>query len=1138
MKEIEIPQEVDEYVDSVDDTSEAEESNEEVKISEEDLLDMAVRKDIETASIDELYYWGESLGLSVSRNLNGLKSMLYSYYGLSPKASEPKKEGSIKIEQAEYSTYYTVKEVDENIAEFEGRVKVVIVDDNSDNDKSNDKTHTVIADKINFNRSENSFSAIGDVEYVSVSPGIPEERVEGESMTFNLDNWRGSILECISEQTKTDKQVGDKAAEVQVLYYVTGELKKSSTEVMGMDDVYIQTVKGSPYFNVSSTDMWMLNSSDYLIFSPFIRIGHVPVLWVPFYYHTENTLYFNPLYGYDNRRGTVFNNTVYLIGNKKSSDEDTQFSFLAYNMKESSNYDMNNMTLVPNEDNTAYSDEYLKFMFDYYSKLGLYLGNSGDLSFFDGNLSLQLDSGIAFSRDIDTLGNVFIDNEESQWNTSYIAETEVPYRYLFEISIDNSYVKFDYKTYSDIYFKSDFYDRGEDFLWVNYFTDKLDEGVEGLSGDSDSSEEDQTVTRSTDNKVTDYSWGLDIVKDLTFAPEILKPYLNSSSLSFKKFEIKYKSKELQDSSNANSDYPNSFFFYPENIDIPLSGSLSGSIFDTTYTKKVTKTDNVDEEQKVEIYIDPLFEIESPLKDIDEGEIDNDDDSKEKTDIIKDIFLIDEVTKRGNLSSRSSESSLISSKLQYSLSSPLAFNLDLEDSEWQEPTDVEYEYNEEKLLIDVVPSGSLDLSFNAINNLFSLTNKLNGEMYYSQYMVIAEQPDLEYYYKKQSSKVNNSLNLSLKPLSLLPWDSHVINFSYLLNQKLYQKLFDEMEEDKPVYKEESAEWNEEMVTSHSITSSYSLKYTNVSSSVSHSRILPPLEEKDKFNTDLTLSFIGINTKFAWGLTYDEALKDEEDEDDPWKFEDITGSLTYKPLEGLNFKVDSSYNVEDFELEKLNGGVTFSGLSLNLNSKFDIKEEWDNDQKKWIKEESEDEVLFLDNIDFSYKYELPKTYLWKNRINMNLSSSLGYTKNFNRVTDSSMDFNLKYSLDIFKFLSLTFNLTSENKAMFIYFPDDREKLGITEEFNMFEDLYKSFNLFNDDDRRLSKFNLKLIDIGLNYKTPDWDFVLSYSAEQKLEDNKYVWSPEYSFFVEWKPLKMVQTKVENKDDKWSAETSPTEN
>ena len=60
------------------------------------------------------------------------------------------------------------------------------------------------------------------------------------------------------------------------------------------------------------------------------------------------------------------------------------------------------------------------------------------------------------------------------------------------------------------------------------------------------------------------------------------------------------------------------------------------------------------------------------------------------------------------------------------------------------------------------------------------------------------------------------------------------------------------------------------------------------------------------------------------------------------------------------------------------------------------------------------------------------------------------------------------------------------------------------------------------------------------PDWNLLFSYSGKAAIYEDlrKYLWSPKLSFFIEWKPLGMVKTKVENKTEGdnniWSSSTS----
>lgn len=1081
------------------------------------LKERAILKDIETSNLVELNTWAKSLNLPTGNNAESVRQTLYSHYKVVPdtKVEDPEKK-IININRAEISKYYTVEELDESIAEFEGRVEVVI------DDKKKEIQHSIIADKLNFNRTLNSVTALGNVEYTKTEKGKPE-LVVAESLTFKLENWQGSLLKCVSKQDKTIKE------EKMVFYYVTGEIKKSDTDVMGMGDVTIQTVPGSPYFNVSALDLWMLDSSDFLIISPSIKIGHVPILWVPFYYHTENSLYFNPVYGYRSREGTVFQNTIYLMGSKPPNEEESDFSFLSFeNGEGSGNLELNELTLASSDDKTVYSKDFSKIMIDYYSKLGLYIGNISSLTLSPYITKFELEMGLGFSRTIDgSDGSVFIDNDNSKWNNSYILKSEVPFRYLMFLTVNTPIVNIDFKSLSDQHFKTDFYDRTENFIWVDYLSSQLDDGIEGLSGTDGT----DLYARDSDStlKVDSYSWGIDFA---TFEPKTdkIKPFVDTFKLDFQRISIDFKNKANTLIIDQND--PASTFFYPDKVKVPTTLNVTGSLFKTESKSEEV----VDPEEKKEIYKfdEPLFELENPY--LTEEETKETPDEEYRDPLVIDIIKPkeDQVIKKGI------ENSIFSTNLKYSMTIPVSLNWDMDETQWNEPVDIDYTLKDENLLYHIDPSASLTYNLNLLNSLFAFQDTLKGNIYNKTYAVEKDQKDLVNNYRWNKTLLDNDLLVTINPLALFDTiNNQTLSLSYKLNKKLYKKTFDEIEftnngSQNPYYKEEFFEWTEDYVTANSLSGKYNYNIGFSDTTVDYDKTLKPLVEKDKIGMSQKFSFWDLTYTTSSSVEYSESFLEDENENDEWKFYPVNNNLSYKPINDISLSSTLIYDIEKEKITDINGTLKLWALTYTVNTTFSKEQNWDTDKTQWVTDTDGDDVLQLNSMVTSLNIVNKKFIFWKNRINFNLTSNLSYTKKFIQVNQSSMKFNLNFKLDVYEFLTLNFASSSENKAMYLYFKEDRELFGIDKEYNFFSDLLRSFNLFNDNDRKDALFNLTSISIDAIYKMPDWNLILSYKGTPKLDKGSYQWYPVYSFFIEWKPLSMVRSKVENKDEEWNVSTS----
>ncbi|OQY37504.1 MAG: hypothetical protein B6229_08275 [Spirochaetaceae bacterium 4572_7] len=1091
---------------------------------------MAISKDIETSSLNELNIWAESLGLSGGNSVQSIKNALFQYYKLKPEVSKKSTDQkNITITKAELSTYYTVTEVDETVAEFEGRVEIII------DDPKKKIQHSIVADKINFNRTLDSVTALGNVEYIKTEKGKPE-LVTAESMTFSLDNWQGSLLQCVSKQDKEIKK------EKMIFYYVTGELKKSDTEVMGMEDVTIQTVSGSPLFNIHASELWMLDSSEFLIILPIIKVGNVPVFIFPFYYHTENSLYFNPSYGIRSREGMTVQNTIYLMGEKPKNSADSDFSFLSFDSGEvSNNLKLNGLSLVPSQDKVSYNKNYSKLMIDYYSKLGLYIGNKSSFKFKPYITKLELDVGLGFSRNIDeTTGQVFFDGN-SLWNNSYILKNEVPFRYLLFLVVNTPIFDIDFKALSDSLFKSDFYDREENFMWVNYFTSQLDGGVDALNSSAkDSFSRDLT----TNSPITSYSMGIDFK---TFSPkmEFMKPFLDNFELDSRKMSISYNRK--RNTSIEDSWDPSYYFFYPDKATLPGTLKLSGRFFDTSWDwAKHEKNDF--EKYK---YIDPLFDVtnNSPT----EEEKSSNDDIVSKIDIFE-LSGIEQVKDQNSLLGKSVD--IFSTSFKYSIKIPVNFNWSIDSSSWETPGDIDYDFNNKSLLRNVDPSVSLGYKLNIFDSFLVVDNNLVGQQYLKSYVDESDKDDLLQVYKWNRSQVNNKLKLTMNPLKLLSIDlNSKLSLSYKLNEILYKKSFniDKYQEDidggldknlalvdssNKYYKIEEFKWDEDFVNNNEISLSYGYSVDFFTTSIIYNKILGPLDEKDKLSINQKIKLYDFSISGKNNFEYNKGILEEEGEDDPWKIYPFSGSVTYSPVNYLSLTSSVTYDIEEEEFTNLTSGFKLKGLNISYNSVFSQGESWNTDNLRWEINQDSEKELIPQKISLSYDLGNVKHLFWKNRVLLEGNVNIKYIKKFIRVDESTFNFNLNFKVDIYNFLSFSFNSTSINNSTYLYWKKDREVFDITDNYNIVEDFIKSFNIFSDSDRVESKFNLNTIVIKGTYKMPDWNLLFEYSGAPKLMDNLYRWYPKYSFFVEWKPLSMVRSDVRLEDEVWSVSTSGENN
>lgn len=1044
-----------------------------------------------------------------------------------------------------------------------------------------------MADKVNFNRTQNSVSAYGDVIYKknekakvdsskkslsrifdiqdkAVSDKEKDTEVEtvyADSITFFIDNWKGSMAKCVSTQ---DKVIDE---EPMTFYYITGEIKKSDSDVMGMNDVSIQTVPGSPYFNIKAYDFWMLEPTEFLMISPFVKVGHVPVLWVPFYYHTENNLYFNPAYGYRKREGAVFQNTVYLMGTKPKNEEESDFSFLSFKQGEDSNHrELNGLSLVSSQDKTKYREDYSKIMADYYSKLGLYLGNKTHLTFDSYIDKITLDTGIAFSRNIDEdYGTVFnVITNESSWNNSYILGTKVPFRFSLSLEFETSILSGDFKTMSDPYFFLDFADREENFMWINHFTSQLDNADDLLN---QSSGKNSFIRKSDDEniiKVDSYSWGVSF-KSLRPNLKPVKPFINSFVFDLKNIKFDYKLNErveLDDNGEKvtiDSSDPTKEFFVPEKTSLPMNLTLTGDLFDSNYNYKSGKSTKKREFKYK--FDNDKFHLDNPYE---KEALEDEEEKKEEDSVLEDVFDLQPLDRYKDMK-RKESNKLFETKLSYDVRLPLTLEWMYQNEEWKTPQDINYDLKEDYLRYSLNSSGTIKYSLKLLNSFIAIDDTLKGNLYEKRFanedVELHSKNDILAGHRWSNTKLNNNVKVIVSPLKLFkPINYHNLTFTYNLDKILFTRLYDNKNStvEDPKYEEKSFDWDKDYIKDNSIEGKYVLSLGFSTSTLSYHKKLEPIEEEyiaageQKFSFDLWLFNLTATGKIQYSESFITEINSEgkivnqkgdivTEEEDEWKKDPLAFTLTFKPLDKISLSSTVEYSLEDEDFQKFNNTIKLWALSIGFNSVYSKDKQWKNNT--WSLIDDSNETLRLNNILTTFNLLNYKKWFWRNRVKLDLNTNLKYDMKMVEVNKSVLNLDFKLSLDIYEFLELKFHTISYNKSMFLYNSGDREILGIEKEYNLLEDLGKSFNFISDKDRKESLFNLDSINIDAVYKMPDWNLIFSYSGKPVLqrEAKVYEWEQVFSFFIEWKPLKMVSSDVEYKEEnnekKWSASTSKKE-
>ncbi len=1073
---------------NVEKSREQEAPEEELGFHEKTLI-----QDIQTAAYPELLVWCKSLGLSDKGSVSSLRQQLLKYYSLPVgKKKEDKDSVSIiSIRSAASTEYFTIEQNDEQMVQIKGGV-VIEMEEN----KKEKRTHRIEAEQMVFNQSKNLITASGSVKYTFHTKD-EDHTFRGERLEFSVKSWNGLIYKGTSLRKKKNKSK-------EFTYYFQGDvLKKSgSGDIFILEKGILKTQDSSdPDFHLKASRLWLLGPREWGVLNGVLFIGHVPILYIPFYFKPGNELIFNPVFGTNQRKGNFIQTTTYLMG-QKEEDEDISFLSLEdegerYEMIREGLYLMKKGKLKSGKKNS----DYWKVMIDWYSRLGAYAGTKGAFKWKNGS-QFDFTSGMGVSRDIDSNNHVFFKDPlglvyETQWNSSQIGDSELPFRWGNALNFKYKKLHGTLSFYSDPFFNQDFMNREESFDWLNTLI--------SLSRDDEGENDSKKNAKIVDNM----KW--ELVYSKTFNPSFAKPFVNSIGFNNIRMDLNWKKKKNNEVTNSYS--PSRKFFYPDKITLPyIQMSLAGKPLSWSNTKgwgwKKKK-----KEDKNKGLLSPPWEQES----------------EQKTKKKKEETQAPEVQapEYWDKLFRSRKQNIYDTTFSYNYSFLLNMVGNMKSKEWNNPKDVDYSMKEYYL----INNNKLGTTFSNyfLDKRISLVNKNTFSTNYRRHLegfgLTAD--DITYNmelsdYRGISTDWQNRFNGKVYPFKYTDVLSGS-NIYYNLNSQLYKKTFKSYAlGSDAVYDEIWASWDKESIKVHKtgVFAEYKPEFYYISSNISTQ--LPPMDKKEIYTNKA-----GFN---RYNLKGDLSHSFERDDED-WTFKPLLFTLTYTPFKQIIFTQNLQYDFEEEQLSKSYSRISVFGLYCAYTHEYRDRYTWDKSRFRWKKEEKD---FVPSRLSTGYKLDLKKRAFWKHRINYTTNLNLDWTINLQQFNRNILTFRWKSHYHIFQFLDLNFSMSSSNKSMYLYFKPWREKLGIQNEYNFWKDLGNSFNIFseNQQDRRSSFFNLDKISFDLVHHLRDWDLTLKYTGYPKLENQKYEWFSQFSLFLIWNPITKLKTRVKYKDDKWSVD------
>ena len=1068
-----------------------------------------IEREIKTSTLLELAEWCRRLGLSEGGDVNSLQNSLRNHYNIffSPAGEAPEENRKIiTIESARSTEYFKIEAVNEEYARLSGDVRVSL--------KDGDAVHNISAWEILFNRTRNIIAAKGGVEYKKVE-GDKIETFRGDSITVNIDNWESIFLGGISERS---------LASDNTTYLFSGTvISRDEEDVTILTRGSISSAKGEEsLWGLNASRIWLLPGSDFAIFNAVLKVGEIPVLYIPFFYFPADEVVFHPVIGYRSREGNYVQTTTYILGRRKTSSTST--SSLTKILGNSSDMEKKWEGLFLRSTGKPAVDEHktnLNLVLDYYSNLGGYIGTdllTPQLGILN---AIDLKLGIGFSRTLVPEGNSytpFAEDGTSDWNKSTFLSFEVPFRYRFilsrfGISGKLGSLSLDIPYYSDPWIESDFTgSRAEDMDWINMIQ-------QGAAYDP----EDLTNVSGTTG--SNYIWSFNA--QLTPQFPNMSPFINRISINGSTTSISFQTKSPNKTSGSTMENysPNRLFYYPDYARLYSTGfSLDGTPL--SLGRKSTGTVNpwtpdLPDTQRA----DPFAGIGVPRS---PWESEKEEDEQPINNL--NTLVPPVLSQRFDIGAGGTTGFTV----DYSLAPLIYSEMKFDSGKWGTFNDINWE-DITNILTKAEGNARIGLKFTSplLQNTFDFNGNGTWDSYSylnenaSPYTPSPTEPDpvrkaKSLIYEHTGFTTSYNLTSSLSPFFMSStWKNSTLSYSLAgaaIKSEFLKEKFLNSSDDNPEWEIIYGSWDKDKITTHSLSANFSASIMDKSQSLSFRAELPPKDSSYSANT--TLNIWITQTYASMGVR-------NPDDPDKRKLDDFNLRETIKLWNFGTLTYSMNLDTEKNEMRNITAGLsTTKGLSANFNAKRSRGQELTS--RGFTDSTSAEDTLRPENLSITYNTSFNKANLWKEKLSFGVNLNTGFNFNLQKYTYSTFKLGLGFTLDITNFLSLRMDYDMLNSSIYRYYrslipnlpPEIKNAEG--EQYNVFTDLLNSFRFDDENRRKSSGFKVDGFRLSATHYLGDWDATLSLSMSQIQKAKQFEFTTDFSFLVRWIPISEIKSDI----------------
>jgi lipopolysaccharide assembly outer membrane protein LptD (OstA) len=1047
-------------------------------------------RDIATSSLADLAEWCRSLGLSESGTKEELASRLRSHYRIESTAASGGTAGDtsggernliITINSAKTTEYITLESVNEEYVRLKGNVSVSLQED--------DALHVLNADEILYNRTRDFMSASGGVEYTKTE-GDTIETFRGEGLTVNLDTWATVFMKGSSEMSVSE---GTSA------YRFAGEvISRSSDDSTVLKKAEISNASNDEaYWSIAASKLWLLPGSDWAVFNAILKVGEIPVLYLPYFYYPADEIVFHPVFGYRSREGTFLQTTTYLMGRPKAQGSSEESSITSI-MGSGAGMEKRLEGVFLRSTGRKARDEYeprLSLQADAYTNLGFYIGSELTLPASGSFGERSFSGGIGISRDIVNTGSSFTPfapdyDGTSNWHSSSFFFRDVPFRYRFltEGSISGrgravSQASFSWNVpfYSDPYVNNDFLDRSED---SDVFT---------LLMNIAATDTDTTIDSTT---LGSYEWKFN--GNINFDTSSLSPYISGLQIPSASSSLAFSTKQTTPirtvSRGTLSDPPDRTFFYPQKLTLL---SFSSNVSGTPLTLGVAG--NSPRKSETEENFSGLESLIPPW----------DEKTEQSRETPGEELRPPEISRTSVTRVWGGQKLILDYRLNPSAATEMQFNA----ADWNQQSDIDWDIASQ--LYTVRADGNLGLTLSENRGIYTTSLYFYGTSSWQDYAFIelpaAEAKTL----REQAHSINKISSSGEYNFVLRPFYGNEIwsatNFQYTFRSILTQTQYDRASDS---WSWVNGSLNKEDIEIHRVQANFSAQVMDKTQSLFLSADLPP--------EDSTVS--GDATLRVWISETNARSRVREPFEDPF-YEPLYLTETFRFHDRISLRQYAVYTPELDDWTTFTTSLSLWDLTASFTatrSKSYVLEDGTTPgiPSGW-RERNIEERLNPQELRINYnKSILPDP---DKKVSFGLRIDSGLTFDLQRYTYSKFTFSLGITTNINNFLDVTLTSYSENSEVYRYFLEHSD-VDLPRK-NVFEDLMDSFRFDDMERRRNSGFKLKSFNLDLVHHLGDWDATLGIqlSPEMDTSAKQYRFNTVISFLIQWKPIKEFKTKID---------------